>query len=757
MEQSVPNQDTSGKNFSIDARAMLTWGRDSIKDHSTAVLELVKNAYDAGATSVEVSISSGSSADAVLRIADNGSGMSDQDVSNKWLRIGYSEKRNEKKINGRRKVGEKGVGRISADRLGEVLELRSQAEGETAVGLEVDWTRFEQSGVNLNDIKLKTLDTPRFLIPAPALYDKKSNQYVLPYPKMENGPASTGTELIIRRLRQRWSAQDVENLYNELSVLTSPVKGVGDFQVRLMNDLLPSRNGVVVSPFYSAAHIEAEFRFDGVSVSYNFRNRNEKGKLEVGEAGSIPFENFVHLPSVEDTMAMDELAKLLGPVEIHLLFYLREADSIKGTKLTVADLREFLNLQAGIKVYRDNVRVMPYGDPRKPEGDWLGLGQRKAVEPAGPGRPSWKVAPSQLIGHVFLSRDMNPSISDTSGREGLIHGEAFVVLKALIFGCLTRLEHHYHKLFIERLRHEPPSPSPRETIRAFSAELVSLREGLQVVERDIPSSSSKAALRLKTQLSETIAKVSAMRRSMETLATQATIYRGLATLGIAVATFGHEIEAALEQFLSSANTAVTLMADAKHLDDAIDELEKSIHAGERIGAWGEYALRRVQSNKRKLADVELHLLFGRLLDELRPAFSASSIELVAFIEPVVARTFAMDIESIIVNLLTNAYFFSKLSKGRRRVEVYLSQMKYAGEDGFGIAVADSGPGVDPSILTTIWEPLFSTKVDRDGRPLGTGLGLSIIDAAVKDIGGTRSVSKDGVLGGARFSVWLRAS
>ena len=107
------------KHFTVDARAVLTWGRDSIKDHTTAVLELVKNSYDAGSTVVVVTINAGDSdpEKRFLRISDAGEGMSGANVENHWLRIGFSEKLQARQTRtGRRKTGEKGIGRISADR-----------------------------------------------------------------------------------------------------------------------------------------------------------------------------------------------------------------------------------------------------------------------------------------------------------------------------------------------------------------------------------------------------------------------------------------------------------------------------------------------------------------------------------------------------------------------------------------------------------------------------------------------------------------
>ena len=111
------------KRFSIDARTIITLGRDSIKDHTTALIELVKNSYDADARKVEIEIFSNSPSE-YIRVADNGSGMTEKEVDKYWLRIGYSEKRKNRvsKLN-RRKTGEKGIGRISSDRLGATLEL----------------------------------------------------------------------------------------------------------------------------------------------------------------------------------------------------------------------------------------------------------------------------------------------------------------------------------------------------------------------------------------------------------------------------------------------------------------------------------------------------------------------------------------------------------------------------------------------------------------------------------------------------------
>jgi len=124
------------------------------------------------------------------------------------------------------------------------------------------------------------------------------------------------------------------------------------------------------------------------------------------------------------------------------------------------------------------------------------------------------------------------------------------------------------------------------------------------------------------------------------------------------------------------------------------------------------------------------------------------------LQPVKARVFAMDIECVIINLLTNAYYFSKQSSRERCVAATLRSRKAQGRRGFELIVADSGPGVAKAIRDRIWDPLFTTKTDDTGRQIGTGLGLALVDAVVQDTEGARAVDKDPEFGGARFTVWL---
>jgi signal transduction histidine kinase len=749
------------KHFSVDARAMLTWGRESIKDHATAVMELVKNSYDANATTVVVSIQIGLLADdgPHIRISDDGVGMSSDDIEAHWLRLGYSAKRDERFTSrGRRKTGEKGIGRISADRLGAVLELRSQARNAPATGLRVEWKEFEAPGRDLQTVPVTELTALDFQVPRPAKWDEKTKEHG-PVPKTVAASASRpGTELLITALRQSWDEQDVQELRRLLSLLTPPFDRVDDFQVRIDNDVDAACNGVVTSPLMASAAIEGRFHLD---VSGNVRgkmiHRLRSSKKRVEKPVSVSFDQLVHPKPRRgaDTTSHGEMAKRLGDVSARLLFYPQKAETVRGLDLDLADLREFLQANSGVRVYRDNVRVPPYGDAGRPEGDWLALGDRKARNPAGPSRPDFHFSPHQLVGAVFIGRDSNPELIDTSGREGLVTGEALAALKSFLIGCLTKLETHYHELFTAGGKTtREPMPSPRDTVDELRVHLAGLADTIKKAEERLPPAVGRQMTQVVEQLATTTQKLKEAEKSFEELGSQAAISRTLATIGIAAATFGHETQRGLDSMRATLETARLLLRNGENTEDVLSELEKALLESEKVSAWGAFALGRVRRDKRVRRTLDVGSVLGAVLDEIEPAMEASSITLTREFETVKARVFAMDVECIVINLLTNAYYFTKQSSRERRVVVRLRAKQQDGRPGFDIVVADSGPGVPQDARQRVWDPLFTTKTDDSGKAIGTGLGLALINAVVQDAEGIREIDADSRIGGARFRIWL---
>lgn len=203
--------------FKVSAELKNILGRDLITNNNIAILELVKNSYDAHASKVEITIRESS-----LEIADNGKGMSLDDVINKWLFVAYSAKKDgtedasyRSQFN-RRYAGAKGIGRLSCDCLAVNLKLTTKsAESQTTEVLYVDWSVFENN------------------------QNKEFADIAIPHESVvENGvfPAggATGTILEFSNLRSSWRKQEILSLKKSLEKMINPFSGVDNFQIEII-------------------------------------------------------------------------------------------------------------------------------------------------------------------------------------------------------------------------------------------------------------------------------------------------------------------------------------------------------------------------------------------------------------------------------------------------------------------------------------------------------------------------------------------
>jgi len=215
---------------------------------------------------------------------------------------------------------------------------------------------------------------------------------------------------------------DVKELHRELATLTSPFETISSFQIRLTTDVDPISSGVVSSSFDALAEIDATFSFRPrrpIKVSVSDRDLN--GKQRTAQTYTIPWARFIH-PSVAGGGATDDEGSsegrrpndepAFGPVRVRLLYFPRSKNTVRGTELTVTELREFLDINEGVKIYRDNIRVLPYGDMGRSDGDWLALADRKTQNPAGAGRESFRIGAKS----TSRRRALKPRRKPTFGR-----------------------------------------------------------------------------------------------------------------------------------------------------------------------------------------------------------------------------------------------------------------------------------------------------------------------------------------------------
>ena len=739
--------DPKFQRFSIDAKTLIHLGRDSIKDHTTALIELVKNSYDADASNVEVGVFCRNGND-LISVADNGFGMTRDQLLNSWLRIGFSNKRESKLSQlGRRRTGEKGIGRISTDRLGAILELTTKTEEDGIIGLKVNWNDFDVDGKDVFDIDIEL-----------------TNPSSISLPKKKDKESTSGTVITVSKLRQSWSTRNIENLYFELSALTPPFNEVVDFGISLDNDVTSVFTGKVNSDYYKAAEIELTAIYDGKGSDIIYNIKDKYSELEITEF--VKWQNLLERLSKKDVSEEVSEDLSLGPITIKLLFFLRQAASIRGTSLRLEDLRNFLDNNAGIKIYRDNFAVKPYGFPSSQFGyDWLELGVRKNRNPAGVGRANeYAISPNQLVGAVFISRDSNPKLVDSAAREGLVESEEFSEMKALVMGSLLMLESYRAKIYpqIQRDKQKKEPTSAHQDAEKIIAQLSLVRDDLTTIKDEIEKkgANTKPIAFLKP-IAKTISIVETISEEVDSTITELLnwqrVLSGLATMGISSAVFGHETESSISQFKGSVNTAkLVLTEEPPNIASALEELDKALKHSRKVAAWGAYALTRVQREKRSRRNTQVIKTISTVVKELQPAFDASSIKIKIEGENFYTQTYPMDIESILVNLLTNAYTATLLKSGERIILINVEKENVGERKGFYFSVADTGPGIAKEFEHRIFEPLFSTKTTgaSNSKSVGTGLGLTIVKSVTEELNGEITFDKDPILGGARFKIWL---
>ncbi|MGC2518680.1 MAG: sensor histidine kinase [Burkholderiales bacterium] len=382
----------SSLRFEASARLQRLFGRELIPDDDSAVEELTKNAYDSNASEVTITIVRPSGdRDGEIEIRDNGLGLSLTEFNRVWMRAGYSEKAGQPLPGtGRVQVGEKGIGRFAADKLGRHLIVLTKPRGaREALKVTFDWRKFEKKKLLLSDI---------------------SNPYEhVDEPLLPKG--SSGTILRIRGLRSDWPDKAIEEMRRRLSRLLNPYDKGQTFRIVLN---APSRklSGPIVGSEIKNADFEWEVtRSAQGTIRMKRRNRVQRGIPEWSDWESVLITKKGSVPEQQD----------FGPVNARFFFFVD-----RPKKANIGDAIP------GVAIYRDGMRVEPAGSS---SADWLGLLEKRAKR-AG----HMPLVPSRLFGFVKISRDENPELQDATNRRAFVHGPQLDTFRQFLKDRLSELE-----------------------------------------------------------------------------------------------------------------------------------------------------------------------------------------------------------------------------------------------------------------------------------------------------------------------------
>lgn len=691
-------------------RHILTIGRDLIQDPYAAVVELVKNAYDADATRVDIQFSKYEVSREILNgekiihygikicISDDGHGMIRSVVTDKWMVPSTDDKKIRKvSPKGRIMQGRKGIGRYASAILGNDLFLETVADG-TKTSLLVNWNDFEKAEYLSDvDVLIETINT------------------------IEN----SGTKLLMtgdESFLYEWNESQFKQLQKELKKLMTPIE-----DTKISSDTL-FKIYINIKGFGNYDKENEEIEPYPLFDLFDYRiygkiNQNGYGKLiyEMQKVrNSIPEEiNFYYGKSTE-----------CGNVEFDIRVFDREKEAIEdlirrglkdesGNYVGKLEARRLLNENNGIGVYRNGFRIRPLGDP---DFDWLELNKKRVQN------PSLKIGSDQVIGFVKIESEEYSGLIEKSARDGLKENVNYFSLIDLTQKIIGELE---NRRFIYRNK----AGLSRKTLKIeaefenlFSFD--SLRKNIQKtlekgkVNGDISSNIMQA-------INDTEKEKNKIAESLrETVA----IYQGQATLGKIINVVLHEGRKPLEFFKDQVQ-----LFNIAYKDYENGNTEKLPKLYNKISAFSENSDILLQLFKKigPLAQgkrgTQKELL---LVESLKSNFSVFDSQLkdvnwnieTSSGNDIKIKCWSQDLYSVFTNLIENSLFWMNEKKTQKKqISVYVGIED--NEINF-IDYKDTGPGIENNLLDSgvIFEPDFSTK------PEGTGLGLSIAGESARRCG-----------------------
>lgn len=710
------------------ARLLQTIGRDLIKDQYAAIVELVKNAYDADSSSVSVELKYDESKQRLsIIITDHGDGMSYDTVVGKWMVPATDDKLNRKtSLRGRILQGRKGIGRFSATILGDIINLETTQKGETTSLI------LDMDALN----KVAFLDE----------YEIDIEQTT------SNAPSGTIIEVEKNNISKEellslWSSGVLKKLQHELRSLISPQEvypSIQDeahtvqsdnFEIKLcfknfpINDAEDRNTAISLSPYpildLYDYRIYGSVDRTGKAV-LNYINQNipelpvETFNLQILTNGLYPGSLFI------DLMGFDR-----DPSSIDNLIRRGLKDPETGEYLGKQNAKEILNDIYGVGIYRQRFRIRPYGDQ---SFDWLELDKKRVQD------PSSKLGHNQVVGFIFIQPEEESYLTEKSARDGLVENIYYEGLKEIVSQLMIELEvrrKRYRNKTLQGGRHRTIE---QEVDLLFDFSNMQSQLSKTLVNLDIPQQTiQKIEKSIDSVIDTEQQKKSAYAEKIkDTLAT----YQNHAMLGRLTHVLIHEGRKHIKDLTE---TVPRIIKWAKELsrnpnDDISEKLEdRSQQVKSSTGALS-YLFKKIEplARPKRAKPKQIHL--KKLIESSLDIFQAdlkehNIIAAITMEDDCTLLANEIDLMTIFTNLVENSIYWLTVSKIKRSKEIRIHISKDGDE--IGISYTDSGIGFQGDNLELMFEPSYSTK------PQGTGLGLALAgEAALRNHGEIRAINTD---------------
>lgn len=644
--------------FNVSAKTARLIGRENVSNLEGALIELIKNTYDADAKKCVVYYESSTDR---LFIIDNGIGMNKDVIINNWMTIGNSTKKESVFTkSGRVNTGEKGIGRFALDRISEKCTMLTVSKNERFEWL-VNWENFDSSEMitdtyaELNDI---SENIPEFL-------SDLDNEFLCDMLKSDF--TGTGTCFVLENLRDQWNEAVIERVKSSLQKLLPPMEN-NVFELFFFLQDTKTKDARILPDLLNEYDYKLHFEVDDFGECTIQIHRNEfffgtqfekiMKKADFSDEDREYFNDklIIKEGSIYDFLPGVEKKINIGPFSGDIYFYKLVLQSDNQEKYYYKNfVTKRINFKelSGIKIYRDDFLVRPYGIYGTTGYDWLDLSTRKAESPAAVSHKSgsWRVQANQICGQIRISR-LNDNLPDKSSREGIVETKEFKLFRELIVNFIEKLEEDRQYVIRKLDQLYKSTAKGEQALKIAKEELNKYKKEEGEKERNNKDNEADSE---KKQSYENFHKaISYQEERIQDLQEEMGLLRTLATTGIVVNTYIHEIKALTTQLNVGVKEAYACLEEDNDIISAKEELKKLRVLKDKFNSWFKVTIDAVEMDKRKRKKENIGNIIQRSISKWKSVQNNKIDYVYVENEEIEIRCFPFDFETIVSNLVTNS-------------------------------------------------------------------------------------------------------
>ncbi|GMO46232.1 MAG: ATP-binding protein [Termitinemataceae bacterium] len=733
--------DTTQRKIRPYARLLTMLGEQLITDERIAMVEIIKNSYDADADWIKVTFENFdenfvSTEKSKIIIEDNGCGMTSAVIEKHWLNPATPGKLNSKKEGkdttpkGRIIQGEKGIGRFALLKLGKTIEVTTRPkEGDTEYVIIYDFEKYDNDFLTENG-KKKELFLEDLVVSVterePEYFVKRDVTLGI---KKQLAPL-WGTRIEISNIKGSWTEKKVNRIFNDTTKLTSIFHDnqKNDFEIGFYrnNDHLFFQQNYLeqlnVLLHEQAVFCIEEGFFDARNMTFRYTINNQKQEISIKDprfSGLKVFsKNFGDAALVLQTRGVE-----CGSFDFQ--FYIFDFSSKAPVKYLLNRNQKNIIKEHRIYLYRDKVRVYPYGEPND---DWLQIDTYRGTISAGD-----FLSNDQVVGCINISQQNNPNLKDKTNREGLVdEGNATSDFIVLLQSFLSFVRQHPYKIY----QHEQKSKKEQDIFR--TAQVKSGFENLKTAAGDDDN--------LK-KIIDQVEKDYDVEREYLVRRTETT--EELAGVGLSVETASHDIMSFLNKALANLDDLIKTITYESVIDK--DQLLKELQSIRGLFGFVESKIKDIQllfkSSKQRRRDIRVSeiiekasKIYNKILKDANIVIQINPVG-----SPLSAKTTDAVLLQLFLNLFDNAiYWLKQVVQEKKTIKITLDGDKYL------LLFSDNGPGVHKDDAPYIFDAFFSGK-GEDGRGLGLYIARQLLERQGYSIN-LAEISSEKQLSGANFVI-----